>query len=95
MRIRIVVSPVIAQTMFDIMACKFFIQREYGYNYCECGSILEYHVIKNPLYQNESITNNDNDDSLLPSPVDLRSDNAIEIKDEEIISKLQLSYLHR
>ncbi len=49
-----------------------------GYNRCECGSILNYYNIENPLYINESITNNNE---------------KIEIKDEELISKLQLNFL--
>ncbi len=49
-----------------------------GYNRCECGSILNHYNIENPLYINESITN-DNE--------------KIKIKDEELIAKLQLQFL--
>ncbi len=49
-----------------------------GYNRCECGSILNHYNIENPLYINESITNNKE---------------KIEIKDEELIAKLQLNFL--
>ncbi len=67
---------------------KIFLDMEMnGYKYCECGSVLEHYNIENPLYQNDNIG-----DSMLP-PTDLRSTNEVEIKDEEIISKLQLNFL--
>ncbi len=58
---------------------KIFLDIEmFGYNRCECRSILNHYNIENPLYINESITNNNE---------------KIEIKDEELIAKLQLNFL--
>ncbi len=52
-----------------------------GYNRCECGSILNHYNIENPLYKNESILINN-----------IESEE-IEIKDTELIAKLQLNFL--